>query len=182
MLTSWMLTLDPDPFVFANTVLQNTSASTQTFFLNVVLPISVGLGPPVFISGSIQGGVSDTGGVGGPPGNPGDGATLSSVSPTAIYRAAIDGNVVQTLLNHSSSISAGAFQSNSFFPSPGFSSVNLASQSATSNIAIFLRFDLSPGDSASFTSVFNVVPEPGTAFLVGGGLLALLGLGRRLSH
>jgi hypothetical protein len=179
MLSSWMLNLDQDPFVFANTVLQNTSGSTQTFFLNIVLPITANVGPPVVISGSIQGGVSDTGGIGGPPGAPGDGALLSSVSPTAIYRAALDGSVVRTLLNHTSSVSAGAFGSNSFTPSPSYLNEILPATNATTNIAIFLRFSLSPGDSASFTSVFNVVPEPSTALLIGVGFLGLLAGARR---
>jgi MYXO-CTERM domain-containing protein len=50
---------------------------------------------------------------------------------------------------------------------------------ATANIAIRLRFNLSPGDSAGFTSVFNVIPEPSTAVLAGFGLLGLLAAGRR---
>jgi hypothetical protein len=170
-LTSWNMTLDPDPYVFANTVIRNMTGSTQTFFLNVVLPITVSLGPPVFISGSIQGGVTDTNGSGS--------ATLSSAG-VPIYSAAIDNVVVQTLLNHPSSVTAtGAFQSASFVPSPGFSGVNLVTQTATTNIAIRLRFNLSPGDSASFTSVFNVIPEPSTAVLAGLGLLGLLAAGRR---
>jgi hypothetical protein len=171
-LTSWMLNLDPDPTVFANTVVRNMTGSTQTFFLNIVLPISVNVGPPSIITGSIQGGVTDT--------NGNASALLSSVAPTAIYRAAIDGVVVRTLLNHVSSLNVNAaFQSKSFIPSPGYSNEILAGTSATTNIAIFLRFDLSPGDSASFTSVFNVVPEPSTAALLGLGLLGLLATARR---
>ena len=178
-LTSWTLNLDPDPFVFANTVIQNTTGTTQTFFLNVVLPISPVVGPPLVISGSVQGGVTDTGGVGGPPGAPGNGALLSSAAPTAIYSAAIDSLVVQTLLNDPSSVSAGAFGSNSFIPSPSFLNVVLPGNTAATNIAIFLRFNLSAGDSATFTSVFNVIPEPSTAVLGGLGLLGLLAAGRR---
>ena len=171
-LTSWMLNLDPDPTVFANTVIRNMSGSTQTFFLNVVLPITVTLNSPLRITGSIQGGVTDT--------NGNASALVSSVAPTAIYSAAIDGTVVRTLLNHPSSLNVNAaFQGSSFVPSPGYSNELLVGTNATTNIAIFLRFSLSPGDSASFTSVFNVVPEPSTALLVGVGVLGLLAAARR---
>jgi hypothetical protein len=173
-LSSWNMTLDPDPIVDANTVVRNMTGSTQTFFLNVVLPITVVKGPPLVISGSIQGGVTDTNGSGS--------ATLSSAG-VAIYSAAIDGTVVKTLLNHPSSVTAtGAFQSNGFSPSPGFSTLILPGNTATTNIAIRLRFNLTAGDSASFTSVFNVVPEPSTAVLAGLGLLGLLVAGRRAAR
>ena len=165
-------TSTPDPTVFANTVVRNMTGTTQTFFLNIVLPISANVGPPSVITGSIQGGVTDT--------NGNAKALLTSVAPTAIYRAAIDGVVVRTLLNHLSSLNVNAaFQSKSFIPSPGYSNQVLPGTTATTNIAIFLRFDLSPGDSASFTSVFNVVPEPSTAALFGLGLLGLLAAARR---
>ena len=170
-LDSWMMNLDPDPTVFANTVLTNNTGSTQTFFLNVVLPISVNVGPPLIISGSIAGQVTDS--------NGNASALLSSVAPTAIYSAAIDGTAVRTLLNHPSSVNVNAaFQTRSFAPSSYLNQV-LPGQSATTNIAIFLRFNLSPGDSAGFTSVFNVIPEPSTAVLAGLGLLGLLAAGRR---
>ena len=106
-LESWMMNLDPDPTVFANTVIRNDTASTQTFFLNVVLPISVSVGPPLVISGSIAGQITDTNGSAS--------GLLSSAAPTAIYSAAVDGTVVRTLLNHSSSVNVNAaFQTRSF--------------------------------------------------------------------
>jgi hypothetical protein len=173
-----MMTLDPDPSVSANILIRNMTGSTQTFFLNVVLPITVVKGPPVVITGSIQGGLTDSNGVA--VNVPlGLWAQVSSAN-APIYQAAIDGTVVRTLLNHPSSLNVMAKnQSNSFFPSPGFSSEVLPGNTATTNIAVFLRFNLSAGDSASFTSVFNVIPEPSTALLAGLGLLGLLAAGRR---
>jgi hypothetical protein len=56
-----------------------------------------------------------------------------------------------------------------------------AGPAALTDIAIQLKFKLSPGDSASFTSVFVVqpVPEPTAITLLGLGSLALLARRRR---
>jgi hypothetical protein len=174
-LESWMMNLDPDPTVFANTVIRNNTLSTQTFFLNVVLPISVSLGPPLFISGSIAGGVTDSDGVLVSPGLWAQAADAG----VSIYQAAIDNVVVQTLLDPSVTANVTTQYFSATIPPSGFSSVALPTATATTNIAIFLRFNLSPGDSVGFTSVFNVIPEPSTAVLAGFGLLGLLAAGRR---
>ena len=47
-------------------------------------------------------------------------------------------------------------------------------------VALHRRFNLTAGDSASVPSGFHRVPEPHSALLVAGGLLARLGAGRRL--
>jgi hypothetical protein len=48
-------------------------------------------------------------------------------------------------------------------------------------IGLTIRFDLTAGDSASFTSNFDVqpVPEPGTALLLGLGLAGFAALRER---
>jgi hypothetical protein len=58
---------------------------------------------------------------------------------------------------------------------------SLLGPAANTDIGIRLNFTLSPGDIASFTSVFVVepVPEPSTIALIGLGAIALLGLIRR---
>jgi hypothetical protein len=179
-LTSWNMTLDPDPYVNAITALRNDSAATQTFFLNVVLPLSVVKGPPLVISGSIQGGVTDADGVA--VNVPLSLWAQASSAGGPIYRAAVDGSVVQTLLNHPVSANVNQRWQSGSFTTSGFSSVVLPGNTASTSIAIYLRFNLSPGDTASFTSVFNVVPEPSTAVLAGLGLLGLLVVGRRAAR
>jgi hypothetical protein len=49
---------------------------------------------------------------------------------------------------------------------------------ANASIAIRFTFDLTPGDSASMTGLFVVVPEPGTVALIV-PVLAGMGLWRR---
>jgi hypothetical protein len=91
-------------------------------------------------------------------------ATLSDDGLVSVYQAYIDGGVVQTLLDPAYTLSCGTpFCSNS--DNDGF--VSVLGPGATTSIAIRLRFTLSPGDSASGTSVFNIdaVPEPVTAVM-----------------
>jgi hypothetical protein len=98
-----------------------------------------------------------------------------------MYQAIVDGStVVQTLLNDPQSYtSATPFGSVSTgFVNYGPTNLGLA---ATSTIGITIKFTLSPGDTASFTSVFNLVPEPGTLVMLATGLAGMAHLGRRRS-
>jgi hypothetical protein len=82
----------------------------------------------------------------------------------------------------------GAFLSTNFLDPPNTLSFgnpipSLAGPSALASIGIDLEFTLTPGDSASFTSIFVVVPvpvpEPGTFSLVSLGILGIAAGGRR---
>jgi hypothetical protein len=168
---TWNLSTDPDPFVTNIITVQNNTAFTQTYVLLVTLPIAPA-GPSTLIGGSIQGGLTSDASAG----------TLSSSGTTAIYTAYIDGVAVATLFDAPTSTSSGAFLSSSLGTADfGTPIPSAAGPAATTDIAIQLKFTLTPGDLASFTSIFVVepIPEPTTIGLVSLGLAGLALAGRR---
>lgn len=174
---SWGLLVNPDPFIVGNLVVTNTSNSTQTFFLDVALPINMAMNSTL-VGGSVTGTVTDL---------TGDGATVAAISgQDSIYRALTDvdggfnGNLAGALLTGASA-TAGQFQSKTIGPADfGAPIPNQPYGAVTTNIAIRLAFTLTAGDSASFTSLFVVVPAPGALALVAvGGLVGVGGRRRR---
>ncbi len=174
-LDSWNIFVDPDPTISNVFSVTNNTAATQSFFFSVSLPTSISFGPSSLIRGSIQGGATD---------NNGNGVTLSSSLSSSIYDALIDGASVRTLLDP-----VQLFSTPNAFDSVAVGLVNFGipvqeviAVATNSTIGLTIRFDLSAGDSASFTSVFNVepVPEPGTAMLIGFGMMGLAARSRRI--
>lgn len=164
-LDMWELDSDPDPTITNVFSVTNNTMATQSFVVSVLLPTSVSFGPPSLIRGSIQGGATD---------NNFDGVTLSNTGTLSIYDALIDGATVRTLFDNPTSASGAGSVSlgATSFGIPLQESIAVATNAT---IGLTLRFDLTAGDSASFTSNFDVqpVPEPGTAMLIGLGLAAL---------
>lgn len=154
---SWDLFVDPDPVINGIISVTNPTAVTQTYTLNVSMPIS-----PQLIGGSLTGGSV----VGGVTDNNGNGAVLSTSGANPFYYSQIDGGnyvplftapTVVTVVNPFDSASTGKATFGAPIPSqPG--------PAVLSSIGIKLTFQLSPFDSASFTSVFvaNPIPEPAT--------------------
>jgi len=167
-LQSWNLFVDPDPTVSNNFSFVNLGATTQSFIVSVLLPVSISFGPPSLIRGSIGGSATDLNG---------NGVTLSSTAPNPIYEAFIDGGSVRTLLDNPQSFSNGAAFGTATIPATdyGIPVQESVAVATTTTIGLTVRFDLSPGDSVAITSVFNVepVPEPGTAVLLAVGLTGL---------
>lgn len=158
-MTIQQLTFDADPLIFNNILLQNNTLANQIYTVTVALPTT--FGAPSGIRGSISTSLIGTA------------ATLTSVAPFSIYSAQIDGVTVRTL------------QDNPFLlttPNNAVSDVKsygieVNNVPVNSNIGIVLRFELTPGDTATILSDFEVatlIPEPSSlALLLLGGALAL---------
>ena len=155
-----ILEFDPDPYVLNNVIITNTSGSQQTLSYNVTQPAA--LGAPNLISGSITTQVIDGGQ---------DGAIVAAQTGGSIYSALIDGVVVHTLQDDPFSVVAPAGGVNNALASFGPDANGTA---VIQDIGITLIFELSPGDTASILSRFDVVPEPATLSLLALGGLILL--------
>jgi len=164
------LQFDPDPFVLNNVLVTNTTAIPQAFSVFVGLPTT--FAAPNLISGNVRTSVIDGGT---------DGATVSTVTGLPIYQAQIDFVTVASLQNDPFSVSAPVATSNTASASfgPGVNGIPV-----TSNIGIQLRFVLTPGDTASILSRFDVVdvPEPGSLALIGLGLALMTRIVRPRRH
>jgi hypothetical protein len=168
----WGVTGDPDPVVSSNLTITNNTAVTQTYISTVTLPIAPAITPSSLIGGSISGSVTDVNG---------NGATLATAAPDALYTALIDGVSVHTLYDNPSSFVVTPPFGSASVPSADFGSPipSLPGPAANSSIAIQLKFTLTPGDSMALTSVFVVNPVPEPVGLGVFGLAAAGHLGRR---
>ena len=167
-LSAWSLSMDSDPFVTNNFTITNTTGSTQTYSLTTTLGIA-----PAIPNGLMRGSVGFT-----LTNNSGGSATLET-SGAPIYQGVIDGTVARTLWDAPTSLTTPATDADSI--AFGFPTREGAPESIDSTIGISIRFSLTAGDSAAFTSNFDVIPVPLPAalWLFGSGLLGLFGATRR---
>ncbi len=158
-------TLAGGAFVTTNIVITNNSLSTETFSSEVVMPLTQTITSPQ-MNGGIEGTITDL---------TLDTATVSAPAGWQIYTPRIDGidEVDGFLMVDPFSEFAGFLATSQVGPEAfGDSTPLAASQDAVQSIGLLLNFDLSPGDSASFTAHFQLTALPGpggvAAFVIAG--------------
>lgn len=170
-LSNWSLSMDSDPFITNNFFITNTSNATQTYTITTSIGITPVI-PNALMRGSIGFSLTD---------NNGGGATLAT-SGASIFRGLIDSSTARTLWDVPTSFSVpGPGPTTTGTTSFGYPLMEVAPQSIDTDIGIIIRFSLTAGDSAAFTSNFEVtaVPVPAAAWLFASGLFAMLGVARR---
>lgn len=175
---NWDFQFDPDPFISSSFTLQNLTGALNPFTVTVMAPAFPALSAPTTMSGSVSGTIGDGDGIVDQFGN---GATvLTQVNGRPYYEAMVDGAGVRSLLTapRSDGTPVGLTR-NINLPDPVQEQSDFIGEvgpAVNTTIGIRNAFMLTPGDNASFTSTFLIVPAPG-AF----GVLGLAGLvaGRR---
>ena len=167
---AWNITANPDPWVSSNYTITNNTLSTNNYSVTITLPISPQILTGSLTGGSVQGGVTD---------NNGNGATLGQSGVLPLYTALIDGVAYQSLLPPGpTSVTVGSFLSGTLGPAQfGLPIPSQPGPNVLTSIGIRLDFSLTPGDSATFSSVFVVepVPESATMALASCGFALIFG-------
>jgi len=150
------LEFDPDPVVDATQLVYNNTGSDQTYQFYIDQPAYLATA-----SSSVRGAVVVT--LLDKSAFPFDGSSFSD-NGTPVYKAYIDGNEVDTLMDPYSLVTipnnTTADDSEEF----GWSTYGAG---VASSIGIQIEFTLSAGDQATVQSRFEVIPEPSSMILIG---------------
>jgi len=170
---TWDMTVDIDPFVNGVFGLTNNTGVTQTFILNVTLPI-LPVAPSSLMGGSVGGSVTDA--------NFDGTATVANSGGTALFTGEIDGSGVLSIIGSPFSFSAPFAGGTANIPATnvGLPGPTIPGPAAAATIGINHKFTLTPGDTVALTSFFIVepIPEPASLGLLACGAM-LIGMKRR---
>ena len=167
-------------FIGAGLTVDNTGLDVERLTVDLILTIGPFGAPSTESGGSVAPSVLD--GVEGDESTPDGSVTLATVAGSSFYEALIDGTAFsRTLFDDPFAVNLG--------PSPPGQSFGLTVPSdpdepgpgVPSTIRIRYDFTLTPLDQAGMTGKFvlQAVPEPGTAALLGLGLIGLTRIRRR---
>jgi hypothetical protein len=170
---NWKFTLnglaDTDPSVSSALGITNTFATPQTFVLTALVNVAPNVAVGNLMSGSVTVGVTDAN-------NDGSASLTTIGAGSSLYAAQIGNGVVQTTVqtldNDPISLTVATTSGSNSLPAANFS--NVPAPIGGSAISSQYAFTLSAGESAAFSGVFNVVPEPASLGLF--GLAAAAGL------
>ncbi len=164
---TWDMTVDTDPFVNGVFGLTNMSGATQTFVLNVTLPITPAVTPSSLIGGSIGGSVTDA--------NNDGTATVANSGGAPLFDGLLDGASALTIINAPFSFSAPFAGGTANIPATnvGLPGPTIPGPAVLNTIGINHIFTLTPGDTVALTSFFLVVPEPASLGLLACGILVM---------
>lgn len=163
---------DPDPFVSSAFTVINNSGVVSPFTVTVTVPVFPPLFAPTSMTGSISGTVGDGDGLVDPFGN--GGTVMTQANGRPYYEALVDGGGVRSLYT-APQTDIAPLNLTSDIPTQNF--IGEAGPAVLNSIGIRNAFMLTPGDNASFTSTFIIVPTP--AGVAVAGLVGLVGLRRR---
>jgi hypothetical protein len=171
------LFLQPTSIANAAITVQNNDTVAHRLTVDVILSMS-SAGFPIETSGTLGGSLTD--GITPSPGD--DTATLTALVGSALYTALLDNISYQTLHplpsgSFSTATSTSVTTTNFGFPLPP----SLPGPPVASTITLRYDFSLTGQDQASLNGSLRteVIPEPGTAMLLGLGLVALANVRRR---
>jgi hypothetical protein len=168
---SWDVTVKEDPFIDGVFAVTNNTNATQTYTIVFTLPINPAVTPSSLNGASAIGNLTV---------DPINGGTLGHSAGTAMFTALLDGVPYDTLLPNNA-VTLGFGSGSTGADSFGLPGITQPGPAVLTSIGIQIKFTLTAGDSASFTSRLDVVPvpEPVSALLLAGGIIGLSVLGRR---
>jgi len=169
---TWDCIVNDDPFVVATINVTNNAASTQSFSNYMSLPIGVQVNPAV-MNGSVSANLINN--------SPfSSGASLAS-GADPIYQAFLDPGANPPAASAARTMWNGFSLTTPQFVPNGTANDAFAGEigpPALSSIALRLAFDLSAGDTASVTGVFEVL-VPGPAGFAAFAVFGMIGRRRR---